>query len=284
LISFFGNKDPTRNNAFTPGGVLARFPLSEQAGISRLVAFVDFATTASPLKGLIYADSAGNPGVLLGVTSPVLTPKSAYVVLPFTTPVDLASGNYWIGVVGQDIDGSIAFNDAAAGSPTFTTATINYNTPGSTSGESIQSGALLIYAEYGQEDAGKPKRPRRKRRLQVEIEGTVFAVESAEEADALIAQAREVAEQKAAEDARTVVRKRRTAARRDRKPLRLDSIQLDTPYVKAVSDESAELAQRIQAQLDAVYAAAAQEAELALHMYMARLLDEEEAIALILLD
>ena len=134
------------------------------------------------------------------------------------------------------------------------------------------------------ENRGAGKSRRTKRRLQVEIEGTVFAVESAEEADALIAQAREVAEQKAAEDARTVVRKRRTAARRDRKPLRLDSIQLDTPYVKAVSDESAELAQRIQAQLDAVYAAAAQEAELALHMYMARLRDEEEALLLILLD
>jgi hypothetical protein len=54
------------------------------------------------LKGVIYADSGGAPGALLG-TSEQLTYSSAsgsgWYAMKFATPVKLAAGNYWIGVI-----------------------------------------------------------------------------------------------------------------------------------------------------------------------------------------
>ena len=132
--------------------------------------------------------------------------------------------------------------------------------------------------------AGRPSRTRRRRRYEVEVDGQVFSVESAAEAEDLIVKAREVAEQQARAEAERVIKKRRIASRREKKPLKLDAIQLKTPYVKPLGEDSAELAQRLQAQLEAAYAAAARDAELALHAYIVRMQDEEDAIITLLLS
>jgi hypothetical protein len=54
------------------------------------------------IKGIVYADSGGSPAALLGKTME-LTFKSTnapgWYKLPFATPLKLAAGNYWIGVI-----------------------------------------------------------------------------------------------------------------------------------------------------------------------------------------
>src|SRR5262249_34964297 len=54
------------------------------------------------MKGLIYSDASGKPDKLLGV-SEQLTFKSTNVAgwyeLPFSSPVKLSAGTYWIGVI-----------------------------------------------------------------------------------------------------------------------------------------------------------------------------------------
>jgi hypothetical protein len=54
------------------------------------------------LRGIVYADAGGAPGALLGVTAELAFPSSAtagWYDLPFSTPLDLASGDYWLGII-----------------------------------------------------------------------------------------------------------------------------------------------------------------------------------------
>ncbi len=57
---------------------------------------------AQPLsvRGVIYTDTNGKPGTLVGVTSTVTIPAgaaSAPVDLPFAAPISLTAGSYWLG-------------------------------------------------------------------------------------------------------------------------------------------------------------------------------------------
>jgi hypothetical protein len=54
------------------------------------------------LRGVVYADAAGEPGALVGVTEELDFPSSAsagWYDLPFASPLDLASGDYWLGLI-----------------------------------------------------------------------------------------------------------------------------------------------------------------------------------------
>jgi hypothetical protein len=51
---------------------------------------------------LAYADANGAPGTLLGVTEPLTfssTNAAGWYQLAFSAPLNLAAGNYWIGVI-----------------------------------------------------------------------------------------------------------------------------------------------------------------------------------------
>jgi hypothetical protein len=67
---------------------------------------VFLAPTGTPgqqqLRGIVYADAGGAPEALLGVTDELTFPSSAtagWYDLPFSSPLDLASGDYWLGVI-----------------------------------------------------------------------------------------------------------------------------------------------------------------------------------------
>ena len=67
---------------------------------------VYLAPTGTPgqqtLRGIVYADAGGAPGALLGVTEELTFPSSAtagWYDLPFSSPLDLASGDYWLGII-----------------------------------------------------------------------------------------------------------------------------------------------------------------------------------------
>jgi hypothetical protein len=54
------------------------------------------------LRGVVYADAGGVPGTLLGVTGEIDFPSSApagWYDLPFASPLDLPSGDYWLGLI-----------------------------------------------------------------------------------------------------------------------------------------------------------------------------------------
>jgi hypothetical protein len=67
---------------------------------------VYLAPTGTPgqqvIRGIVYADAGGVPGALLGVTDELTFQSSAtagWYHLPFSSPLDLASGDYWLGII-----------------------------------------------------------------------------------------------------------------------------------------------------------------------------------------
>ena len=99
---------------------------------------------------MIYANSGGSPGALVGVTSQVTIAAgqaAGWVDLPFASPVGLGAGSYWLGywIGGANI---IFFYDAVAGSEAYApdgySAAGTPNNPYGPSGTS--SGAYSLYA------------------------------------------------------------------------------------------------------------------------------------------
>ena len=72
------------------------------------------------LKGVIYADSSGKPAALLGVSEQLTfssTNSAGWYDLVFPSPVKLAAGNYWIGVIAGSSGNVAGFRyDSVAGS------------------------------------------------------------------------------------------------------------------------------------------------------------------------
>jgi hypothetical protein len=96
------------------------------------------------LKGLIYADSSGAPAALLGVSEQVTftsTSAAGWYDLVFTSPVNLAAGNYWIGVITGTVGKVAGFRyDRVA-------ASRDYNANSYTSGPTNPFGAVTVDAE-----------------------------------------------------------------------------------------------------------------------------------------
>jgi subtilisin family serine protease len=81
-----------------------RYQLPVAANVSKLTVYLQpTGTSGSQLfTGLIYADSNGVPGALLGTTSQITfqsTQRGGWYDLVFPTPVNLPAGNYWIGMI-----------------------------------------------------------------------------------------------------------------------------------------------------------------------------------------
>jgi iron transport multicopper oxidase len=81
-----------------------RYALAAAGSVTKLSIYLAPTGTAGQqlLKGLIYADSSGAPGGLLGVSEPLTfksTNAAGWYDLVFASPLKLAAGNYWIGVI-----------------------------------------------------------------------------------------------------------------------------------------------------------------------------------------
>ncbi len=76
--------------------------LPQNGSVARLTVYLArIAAGSQALRGVLYADTGGVPGALLGTTSDVTlssTASSGWVPLPFATPLALPSGSYWIGI------------------------------------------------------------------------------------------------------------------------------------------------------------------------------------------
>ena len=89
--------------------------------VSKLSAYLAGGSSSTSLRGVIYANSGGSPGALVGVTSQVTIAAgqaAGWVDLPFASPVGLGAGSYWLGywIGGANI---IFFYDAVAGSEAY---------------------------------------------------------------------------------------------------------------------------------------------------------------------
>jgi subtilisin family serine protease len=131
-----------------------RYTLPEAGSVTKLTVYLAPTSTSGQqvLKGLIYSDSAGTPAALLGV-SEQLTFTSASVAgwyeLHFSSPVSLATGNYWIGVITGPTNHVASFRyDTVAGAR-------DYNANAYASGPTNPFGAVTsdgeqmsLYATY----------------------------------------------------------------------------------------------------------------------------------------
>jgi hypothetical protein len=123
-----------------------RYALSAAGSISKLSVYLAPTGTSGQqvIEGLVYADSSGAPGALLG-TSEQLTFKSAnyagWYGLSFSSPLKLAAGNYWIGVITGATSKVAGFRYDSVGSSR------DYNTNTYTSGPSNPFGSVTTDSE-----------------------------------------------------------------------------------------------------------------------------------------
>lgn len=101
---------------------VSRYALPTAGTLTRLSAYL--APTAisgtQALEGVVYADAAGKPGALLGVSEPLSfksTSSAGWYGLAFSSPLKLAAGNYWVGLLTGASAGVAGFRyDSVAGS------------------------------------------------------------------------------------------------------------------------------------------------------------------------
>jgi hypothetical protein len=125
---------------------VSRYALTSAGSVTKLSIYLAPTSTTGQqvLKGLIYADSSNAPGALLG-TSEQLTYKNTnsagWYDLVFSSPVKLAVGNYWIGVITGATSNVAGFRyDSVA-------ASRDYNTNTYTSGPTNPFGSVTIDAK-----------------------------------------------------------------------------------------------------------------------------------------
>jgi hypothetical protein len=78
--------------------------LPVNATVSQLTVYLGHTSTKGQqvIKGIIYANSSGKPGALLGTSSQLTFTSenaSGWYPLAFATPLKLAAGTYWIGMI-----------------------------------------------------------------------------------------------------------------------------------------------------------------------------------------
>ena len=91
-----------------------RASLPVAGSVSKLSVYLQSTATSGSqtIRGVLYADSAGKPAGLLGVTNPLTFTSgqaAAWYDLSFPTPVALSAGTYWIGMISGSSSSVAAF-------------------------------------------------------------------------------------------------------------------------------------------------------------------------------
>lgn len=94
---------------------VTKYTLSETATVDRLTIIQDHSNLTRKQRLLIYADSGGEPGALLAQSEErFAVPRHFPTDFPLSSPVVLAAGDYWLGVITDG--GSFAMmSDTTAG-------------------------------------------------------------------------------------------------------------------------------------------------------------------------
>ena len=131
-----------------------RYALAGAGAVTKLSIYLEPHGTSGQqvLKGVVYSDNGGAPSALLGASQQLTftsTSSAGWYDLTFASPVKLAAGNYWIGVISGATAGVAGFRyDTVAGSR-------DYNANSYASGPSDPFGAVTtdgeqtsLYATY----------------------------------------------------------------------------------------------------------------------------------------
>ncbi|MFI4993910.1 MAG: hypothetical protein ACHQCH_09895, partial [Solirubrobacterales bacterium] len=123
-----------------------RYALPTAGSVTKLSVYLTPTATSGQevLKGIIYADNAGAPGALLGVTEQLAfksTNTAGWYSLVFSSAVKLTASNYWIGVMTGPTASVAGFRfDSVSGSRA-------YNANPFTSGPTNPFGAVTTDSE-----------------------------------------------------------------------------------------------------------------------------------------
>ncbi len=104
------------------------------------------------IEGLIYADNNGSPGALIATTQQLVfssTSSAGWYDLPFSSPVNLAAGRYWIGVITGGTSWVIGFRyTSVAGSRDYNGNTYTSGPTNPFGTASTDSEQMSLYATY----------------------------------------------------------------------------------------------------------------------------------------
>ena len=147
LPSTFGTTTVGASAEADPANLKAvsKYALPSAAALSKLSLYLQPTGTAGTqsFEGVIYAESAGAPGALLGSTTALAfksTSAAGWYELSFSTPVKLAAGNYWLGFISATTAKVAAFRYEKV------TAGLDYNSNIYTSGPSNPFGTPATLA------------------------------------------------------------------------------------------------------------------------------------------
>ena len=104
------------------------------------------------IEGVVYSDSGGAPNTLLGTSTPLTflsTNTAGWYDLTFTTPLNLAAGNYWIGVITGATGNVAGFRyDSVTNSRDVSTNTYTSGPTNPFGAVTTDSEQMSLYATY----------------------------------------------------------------------------------------------------------------------------------------
>jgi len=129
-----------------------KYTLSEDGDVTQVSAFFDYDSTETSNSGdtgkaVIYADSGGSPGALVGVSSAVSIPAGDQQV-DFPLTASLAAGDYWLGIVVDSFNSRV--NRAATGYSSIRKEGLSYASPADPMGTPDATGVIgvSVFATY----------------------------------------------------------------------------------------------------------------------------------------
>ncbi|MGZ6687753.1 MAG: PIG-L family deacetylase [Solirubrobacteraceae bacterium] len=128
------------------------FVVGQAVSVSKLTAYLGGGSSASKLRGVIYADSGGAPGALVGTSNELSIAAGAaagWVDLTLPSSLSLPAGSYWLGYWYADGNGRHYYVDAAGAERYAPAAYSSTNpAPASFGAASTSTSNYSIYASY----------------------------------------------------------------------------------------------------------------------------------------
>jgi hypothetical protein len=131
-----------------------RYALSTAGSVTKLSIYLAPTTVSGQqlMNGLIYADTGGAPGALLAVSEQLTfksTNAAGWYDLVFSSPVKLAAGNYWIGMITGAKGGVAGFRyDSVTGSRDYNANTYTAGPTNPFGSVILDSEQMSLYATY----------------------------------------------------------------------------------------------------------------------------------------
>lgn len=140
--------------------VVSKHTLSEAGTVTKITQRLIIATGTPYVKGLIFADSSGSPGELLGVTAASdcgVNWEPRWIDMTFSSGIELEAGTYWIGLV-IDSNGANTYHAPFSGGSEKEATDNSYTSPTDWNATAYTeaSYSFYVYATYTPAGGGTP--------------------------------------------------------------------------------------------------------------------------------